>query len=67
MYTYTHVGAEVECRTADGDWTKGKVVARLYRDSTMPPGMVAPYQVKLESNGSLIYAPADEDTLVRKA
>merc|ERR1711937_706689 len=30
----------------------------------MPPGMVAPYQVKLASNGSLIYAPADSNDLV---
>ena len=32
----------------------------------MPPGMVAPYQVKLDS-GSLIYAPEDNDQFVRKA
>lgn len=60
------IGDTVECKTGEG-WSKGEVVALMYRDEYMPPGMVAPYQVKLESNGSLIYAPADEDTLVRKA
>jgi hypothetical protein len=38
----------------------------MYRDEYMPPGMVAPYQVKLD-NGGLIYAPQDSDELIRKA
>jgi len=38
----------------------------MYRDDGMPPGMVAPYQVKLDS-GDLIYAPEDSDELIRKA
>ena len=39
----------------------------MYRDSSMPPGMVAPYQVKLLDGGDLIYVPADEDAVCKKA
>merc|ERR1711939_914778 len=60
------MGDTVECKTGEG-WSKGEIVALMYRDEYMPPGMVAPYQVKLASNGSLIYAPADSNDLVRKA
>jgi len=59
------VGSKVECRTGQG-WQKGEVVALMYRDEFMPQGVVAPYQVKLEG-GSLIYAPHDDDQLIRKA
>ena len=38
----------------------------MYRDEFMPPGMIAPYQVKL-ADGGLIYAPEDQDQLIRKA
>jgi G3E family GTPase len=58
------VGAKVECRTGEG-WQKGEVAALMYRDEFMPQGVVAPYQVKLDS-GSLIYAPHDDDALIRK-
>ena len=43
-----------------------QVVALMYREDFMPPGMVAPYQIKLDK-GDLIYAPADEDDIIRKA
>ena len=58
------LGTAVECNTGKNKWSKGKVVQLLYRDEYMPPGMVAPYQVKLDT-GDLIYAPADEDELIR--
>ena len=48
------------------DATETFLGLQLYRDDQMPPGMVAPYQVKLESGG-LIYAPADEDELITRA
>ena len=38
----------------------------MYREDTMPPGMVAPYKVKLEG-GQLIYAPLDVDSVIKKA
>jgi len=60
------VGDTVECKTGRDKWSKGKVVVLMYRDDTMPPGMVAPYQVQLDG-GDLIYAPEDIDELIRKA
>merc|ERR1719235_740310 len=59
------IGDAVECRTSAG-WDKGKVVALMYRDEFMPEGVIAPYQVKLDK-GDLIYAPADDNQLIRKA
>ena len=60
------LGDKVQCKTGPNQWSDGEVVELMYRDEQMPPGMVAPYQVKLAS-GSLIYAPADEEELIRKA
>jgi len=59
------IGDKVKCNTGDV-WSKGSIVALMYRDEFMPPGMVAPYQVKLDG-GDLIYAPADEDEVIVKA
>merc|ERR1719353_2192884 len=59
------MGDAVECRTGNG-WQKGKVVALMYRDEFMPEGVIAPYQVQLDK-GDLIYAPADDNQLIRKA
>jgi len=59
------IGDKVQCNTGGG-WAKGTVVKLMYREDDMPPGMVAPYQVQLD-DGNLIYAPADEDTLIKKA
>lgn len=59
------IGDEVKCKTGSG-WSKGKIVAHMYRDEHMPPGMVAPYQVQLDG-GDLIYAPEDTDDLIKKA
>jgi G3E family GTPase len=59
------MGQQVECNTGQG-WQKGEIVQMMYRDDGMPPGMVAPYQVKL-ADGGLIYAPHDTDELIRKA
>ena len=59
------IGTAVRCRTGSG-FSKGVVVAHMYRDDGMPPGMVAPYQVKLD-DGTLIFAPEDTDELIQKA
>ena len=59
------IGDKVKCNTGGG-FAKGTVVKLMYRDDEMPPGMVAPYQVKLD-DGDLIYAPSDSDDLIRKA
>ena len=58
------IGDRVSCNTGGG-WQPGVVEALMYRDEHMPPGMVAPYQVKLD-NGDLIYAPKDTDEIIRK-
>ena len=58
------IGDKVQCKTGAG-WSKGTVVQLMWRGPGMPPGIVAPYQVELES-GDLIYAPHDDDQLIRK-
>mmetsp|Transcript_48555 Transcript_48555/g.96801 ORF Transcript_48555/g.96801 Transcript_48555/m.96801 type:complete len:412 (-) Transcript_48555:554-1789(-) len=60
------IGDAVQCNTGGGTWSKGKVVKLMYRDEYMPPGMVAPYQVQIDG-GDLIYAPSDEDEVIKKA
>ena len=58
------VGTRVECNC--GVWEPGTIVKVLYRQSSFPPGTVAPYQIRLD-NGKLIYAPIDEDRVIRMA
>mmetsp|Transcript_12206 Transcript_12206/g.26025 ORF Transcript_12206/g.26025 Transcript_12206/m.26025 type:complete len:424 (-) Transcript_12206:155-1426(-) len=60
------VGDKVEANAADGGWKVGTIVELMYRSEFMPPGFVAPYQIKLE-DGTLIYAPADDNACVREA
>ena len=61
---------KVKCRTGVGvdenSWSVGEVVVLMYRDEYMPLGQVAPYQVKLD-NGDLIFAPEDDEWVIRKA
>ena len=59
------IGDEVQCNTGDGEWVVGVVSKLMYTEEGMPPGLVAPYQVLLESN-ELIWAPSDEDCVIRK-
>jgi len=59
------VGEDVECTKGEGKWSRGKVVQLMYRDDGMPPGFVAPYQIKL-ADGDLIYAPLDSDCSIRR-
>ena len=39
------VGDEVECKTAQDEWSRGTVHSLLYRDDDLPQGVLAPYQV----------------------
>jgi len=55
------VGDRVECRTGQTEWSLGNIVQLLWKS---PSGQVAPYQIKLD-NGSLIFAPADDNQLIR--
>jgi len=67
------VGDRVECKTGCEEWSPGTIVALLYRDMSpmgrMPPGMVAPYQIKLDVEAGeeehLIWAPMDDDMVIR--
>ena len=59
------IGDKVECNTGAG-WSSGTVVALMYRDDRMPPGMVAPYQIELDEDGAgLIWAPKDHECVIR--
>jgi len=57
------IGDAVECRTgpAPTDWSAGKIVDRLWKS---PSGQIAPYQIEL-TDGTLIYAPADDNQVIR--
>lgn len=58
------LGDKVECMTNDG-WEQGKIVNIMWRDEeSMPAGMAMPYQIKL-ADGTLIYAPFDDDEIIR--
>jgi len=62
-------GDRVECNTGgDKGWVPGTITARMWRsdDGDMEPGHVAPYQITLDDE-TILSAPADSDSLVRKA
>ena len=61
------VGDRVRCRTGPRSWAAGTVVQLWYREDTWPEDVVAPYQVKLDGSDDLIFAPADEDEVIRAA
>ena len=58
------VGDKVECRTSEDCWSPGVVTQLMFREESMPPGLVAPYQIRLE-DCELIYAHSDSDCLIR--
>ena len=58
---------KVLCRTGMTEWSPGTIVGLMYRDANMAPGVVAPYQVKLDADGGLIFAPADDNEVIRSA
>jgi G3E family GTPase len=65
------IGDRVECNTGEPKWSKGTIVQLMYRQEDFPPGEVVPYRIELETtgdgSGGFIFAPADVDTLIRKA
>ena len=54
----------VECADDEDNWCEGEVTSLLYRDDSMPPGMVVPYQVQLD-DGPLIYVTSDSGRSIR--
>jgi len=63
------VGQQVKCRIGPGTdssaWILGAVVGINYREVSWPRGQIVPYQVELH-DGRLIYAPKDDDRIIRK-
>ena len=51
---------------AEGVWAPGVVEGQLIREPSMPPGEVAPYQVKL-NDGRLILLREDCESQIRSA
>jgi len=65
-------GSRVECKirdssAANGGFVPGTVVGTFYREDHWRNGMCAPYQVRLDGERKLIYAPADDDNCIRAA
>ena len=54
------VGATVMCNLGPNGWKLGRVVALHYREDHWPAKEVAPYQVSLEDDHTLIYVPEDD-------
>ena len=61
------VGDRVECCIARGPdgWAPGTIVSHWFRAPQWPTGQFAPYQIKLDSSGNLIFAPQDRDNCIR--
>ena len=59
------VGDRVECNMSGGERMAGTVVQLMWRDTEMEQGQVCPYKVRLD-NGSVTWAPVDEDDVIRK-
>ena len=55
------VGTTILCNLGELGWRPGRIIALNYRESNWPEGEVAPYQVALEEDYSLIYVPEDSD------
>jgi len=61
------VGTTVMCNLGEFGWRLGRIIALNYREETWPQQKVAPYQVALDLDYSLIYVPKDDDRFCRKA
>ena len=61
------VGTPVMCNLGQLGWRLGRVIALNYREENWPEGRVAPQQVALDEDYSLIYVPKDNDRFCRKA
>ena len=60
------VGTTILCNLGGLGWRPGRIIALNYRESNWPEGEVAPYQVALEEDYSLIYVPEDSDRFCRE-
>ena len=65
-----HLHDRVECSYNDpctrcSKYASGTIVQLWYREEEWPAKCVAPYQIRLDDSGALIYAPFDEDGCIR--
>ena len=61
------VGDEVMANRR-GDWCRGTIVARPYREPEFGPEFLAPYQIELhDRDRTLIYTPVDDDECIKEA
>jgi hypothetical protein len=58
------IGTKVQCRVGPTQWQSGTVIQWWYRESSWPESVYAPYKILLNS-GKEIYAPQDDDRLIR--
>ena len=58
------VGTRVECNC--GTWKAGTIVAHFYTQPDFGAGKCVPYQVRLDEGDRLIFAPNDDDVVVRR-
>lgn len=54
------------CNLGQSGWKTGRIIALNYREDSWPEGEVAPYQVALDEDYSLIYVPVDDDRFCRE-
>ena len=63
------LNAKVLCRIGPNentDWAPGTIIQLWYREPNWPPESFAPYKIKLD-DGRDIFAPADDDRVIRLA
>ena len=60
-----HIGQRVLCSYEEA-WELGTVLQHYYRESEWIQNRIAPYRIELD-NGRLIYAPLDDDRVIRAA
>ncbi|MEE2756392.1 MAG: hypothetical protein VYA30_07010 [Myxococcota bacterium] len=62
-----NAGAFVMCNLGPDGWKLGRIIALSYREAHWPVDVVAPYQVMLEADQTLIYVPQDDEQFCREA
>ncbi|MEL7267527.1 MAG: hypothetical protein AAFP69_22330, partial [Planctomycetota bacterium] len=59
------LGDLVMCNLGPNGWKLGRIIALHYREDHWPDDDVAPYQIAIEEDHALIYAPEDDDDYCR--
>ena len=61
------LGTSVMCNFGPEGWKLGRIIALGYREEHWPIDRIAPYQVALDADHTLIYVPEDDDRYCRLA